>query len=110
MYLVSSVYCIEFMVLRIECVVCSMCAGEVLKQDITPLRVVAANTALHLKALFDFDEEAAPGAAGAGAGAAKEKEAKGAPRVARVAGDEWLFEGMPLYIQLYKIVVRLGPS
>ena len=41
-------------------------------QDITPLQVVLPNTALHLKALLDFED-------------------KNGQKV--VAGDEWLFEG-----------------
>lgn len=41
-------------------------------QDITPLQVVLPNTALHLKALLDFED-------------------KNGEKV--VAGDEWLFEG-----------------
>jgi len=46
--------------------------GEVLKQVVTPLKVVQANSALRLRAILDFES---------GSG---EK---------RVAGDEWLFEG-----------------
>uniref|UniRef100_A0A452DVX2 Major vault protein n=1 Tax=Capra hircus TaxID=9925 RepID=A0A452DVX2_CAPHI len=46
--------------------------GEVLEKDITPLQVVLPNTALHLKALLDFED-------------------KNGQKV--VAGDEWLFEG-----------------
>uniref|UniRef100_A0A2K5MKE3 Major vault protein n=1 Tax=Cercocebus atys TaxID=9531 RepID=A0A2K5MKE3_CERAT len=46
--------------------------GEVLEKDITPLQVVLPNTALHLKALLDFED-------------------KDGDKV--VAGDEWLFEG-----------------
>lgn len=46
--------------------------GEVLKQPVTPLKVVPANTALRLKAVLDFEDPSG------------EK---------RVAGDEWLFEG-----------------
>lgn len=41
-------------------------------QDITPLQVVLPNTALHLKALLDFED-------------------KNGDKV--MAGDEWLFEG-----------------
>ena len=46
--------------------------GEVLKQIVTQLKVVPANTALRLRAVLDFVEE----------GGSK-----------RTAGDEWLFEG-----------------
>ena len=46
--------------------------GEVLKQPVSPLKVVAANSALRLRAILDFED------------ASGEK---------RVAGDEWLFEG-----------------
>ena len=46
--------------------------GEMLKQVVSPLKVVTANTALRLRAVLDFEEE-------------------GGSR--RVAGDEWLFEG-----------------
>ncbi len=46
--------------------------GEVLKTTPSPLRIVAADSALRLKAVLDFDD------------AADQK---------RVAGDEWLFEG-----------------
>uniref|UniRef100_G1M8R8 Major vault protein n=1 Tax=Ailuropoda melanoleuca TaxID=9646 RepID=G1M8R8_AILME len=46
--------------------------GEVLEKDISPLQVVLPNTALHLKALLDFED-------------------KNGDKV--VAGDEWLFEG-----------------
>lgn len=45
--------------------------GEALKQAVTPLKIVAANSALRLRAILDYEDEA-------------EK---------RVAGDEWLFEG-----------------
>jgi len=46
--------------------------GEVLKQVVTPLKVVQANSALRLRAILDFESNSG------------EK---------RVAGDEWLFEG-----------------
>ena len=46
--------------------------GEVLKQVVTQLKVVLANTALRLKAVLDFEQEDGN---------------------TRVAGDEWLFEG-----------------
>ncbi|ETE67080.1 Major vault protein alpha, partial [Ophiophagus hannah] len=51
--------------------------GEELKKDITPLQIVMANTALHLKALLDFEDDQAG---------------------KYVAGDEWLFEGPGTYI------------
>jgi len=51
--------------------------GEVLKQNITPLKVIPANSALRLKAVLDFDDENG---------------------VKRTAGDEWLFEGPGTYI------------
>lgn len=46
--------------------------GETLKQVVTQLKVVQANTALRLRAVLDFQAE---------------------DRTKRVAGDEWLFEG-----------------
>lgn len=46
--------------------------GEVLKQVVTQLKVVHANTALRLRAVLDCEEE---------------------DGTKRVAGDEWLFEG-----------------
>ena len=46
--------------------------GEILKQPITPLKIVTANAALRLKAILDFTDDSG------------EK---------RIAGDEWLFEG-----------------
>lgn len=46
--------------------------GEGLKQVVTQLKVVPANTALRLRAVLDFQEE---------------------DGTRRVAGDEWLFEG-----------------
>lgn len=57
--------------------------GEELQQDITPLTVVLANTALHLKALLDFEDD-------------NEKF---------VAGDEWLFEGPGTYIPRKEVEV-----
>ncbi|KAJ6653405.1 hypothetical protein lerEdw1_009306, partial [Lerista edwardsae] len=51
--------------------------GEQLQQGVTPLQVVLANTALHLKALLDFEDD------------------QGSKYV---AGDEWLFEGPGTYI------------
>jgi len=51
--------------------------GEKVVGRVTPLQVVAPNQALRLKAIRDFDDELAG--------------------VARVAGDEWLFEGPATY-------------
>ncbi|XP_028908172.1 major vault protein [Ornithorhynchus anatinus] len=58
--------------------------GEELKQDITPLQVVLPNTALHLKALLDFETESGD---------------------KFVAGDEWLFEGPGTYIPQKEVEV-----
>ncbi|XP_036594409.1 major vault protein isoform X1 [Trichosurus vulpecula] len=58
--------------------------GEELKQDITPLQVVLPNTALHLKALLDFEDENGD---------------------RRIAGDEWLFEGPGTYIPQKEVEV-----
>ena len=46
--------------------------GEALKQVVTQLKVVPANTAMRLRAILDFQEE---------------------DGTRRLAGDEWLFEG-----------------
>lgn len=46
--------------------------GEVLKQTVSPLKVVTANSALRLRAVLDFEDDDSE---------------------QRVAGDEWLFEG-----------------
>ncbi|KAG3259618.1 major vault protein-like [Ictidomys tridecemlineatus] len=53
-------------------------------QDITPLQVVLPNTALHLKALLDFED-------------------KDGYKI--VAGDEWLFEGPGTYIPRKEVEV-----
>ncbi|XP_064355578.1 major vault protein [Dromaius novaehollandiae] len=58
--------------------------GEQLQQDVTPLRVLPADTALRLRALLDF-------------------EADDGTRV--VAGDEWLFEGPGTYIPRKEVEV-----
>lgn len=58
--------------------------GEVLEKDITPLQVVLPNTALHLKALLDFQD-------------------KDGDKV--LAGDEWLFEGPGTYIPRKEVEV-----
>ncbi|CAF0772953.1 unnamed protein product [Adineta steineri] len=60
--------------------------GEVLRQPVTPLKVVPANSALRLKAVLDFDDETA-----------KEQ---------RRAGDEWLFEGPATYIPRKEVSVE----
>ncbi|KAM4632593.1 major vault protein [Discoglossus pictus] len=57
--------------------------GEELQQGITPLTVVIANTALHLKALLDLEDD----------------DGK------FVAGDEWLFEGPGTYIPRKEVEV-----
>lgn len=58
--------------------------GELLEKDITPLQVVLPNTALHLKALLDFED-------------------KNGDKV--MAGDEWLFEGPGTYIPQKEVEV-----
>ena len=57
----------------------SIQTGENLKQEVTPLKVVTANSALRLRAVLDFEETKGTG--------------KDAKKEQRVAGDEWLFEG-----------------
>lgn len=59
--------------------------GEVLKQAISPLKVVTGNSALRLKAILDFVDDSG------------EK---------RIAGDEWLFEGPGTYIPRKEVVVE----
>lgn len=58
--------------------------GEVLSQPIKPLTVAAANSALRLTAVLDFEDESG------------EK---------RTAGDEWLFEGPGTYIPRKEVVI-----
>ncbi|KAL5478080.1 hypothetical protein EMCRGX_G024958 [Ephydatia muelleri] len=58
--------------------------GEILKQVVTQLKVVQANTALRLRAVLDFDDETGK----------------------KVAGDEWLFEGPGTYIPKKEVVVE----
>ncbi|KAK7088812.1 major vault protein-like isoform X5 [Littorina saxatilis] len=58
--------------------------GEVLKQPVTPLKVVPANSALRLRAVLDFED-------------ADSKH---------TAGDEWLFEGPGTYIPRKEVVVE----
>ncbi|CAF1313291.1 unnamed protein product [Rotaria sordida] len=60
--------------------------GEILRQPVTPLKVVPANSALRLKAVLDFDDEIT-----------KEQ---------RRAGDEWLFEGPATYIPRKEVSVE----
>lgn len=59
--------------------------GEVLKQNVTPLKVIPANSALRLKAILDFDES---------------------DGVKRTAGDEWLFEGPGTYMPRKEVLVE----
>lgn len=59
--------------------------GEVLKLAVTPLKVVAPNSALRLRAILDFEDETG------------EK---------RTAGDEWLFEGPGTYIPRKEVAVE----
>jgi len=59
--------------------------GEVLKLVVTPLKVVAPNSALRLRSVLDFEDETG------------EK---------RTAGDEWLFEGPGTYIPRKEVVVE----
>jgi len=59
--------------------------GELLRQNITPLKVIPANSALRLKAVLDFDDENG---------------------VKRTAGDEWLFEGPGTYIPRKEVNVE----
>ncbi|KAJ7387908.1 hypothetical protein OS493_001260 [Desmophyllum pertusum] len=58
--------------------------GEVLKQGVSGLRVVMANSAIRLRAMLDFESESG------------EK---------RVAGDEWLFEGPGTFIPKKEVEV-----
>jgi len=59
--------------------------GEVLKQAITPLKIVPADSALRLRAILDFEDQ----------GGDK-----------RTAGDEWLFEGPGTYLPRKEVVVE----
>ncbi|CAF1217001.1 unnamed protein product, partial [Didymodactylos carnosus] len=58
--------------------------GEVLRQSVTPLKHVAANSALRLKAVLDFDGNGEQ----------------------RNAGDEWLFEGPGTYTPRKEVSVE----
>ncbi|CAF1639456.1 unnamed protein product [Adineta ricciae] len=60
--------------------------GEVLRQPVTPLKVVPANSALRLKAVLDFQDETTG--------------------EQRRAGDEWLFEGPATYIPRKEVSVE----
>ncbi|CAF2227630.1 unnamed protein product [Rotaria magnacalcarata] len=60
--------------------------GEILRQPVTPLKVVPANSALRLKAVLDFQDEAAD--------------------EQRRAGDEWLYEGPATYIPRKEVSVE----
>lgn len=59
--------------------------GEVLKQVVTQLKVVPANSALRLRAILDFEED---------------------DGTRRIAGDEWLFEGPGTYIPKKEVMVE----
>ena len=59
--------------------------GEVLKQNITPLKVIPANSALRLKAVLDFTDDNG---------------------VKRTAGDEWLFEGPGTYLPRKEVFIE----
>lgn len=63
--------------------------GENVKQTVTALRVVPANTALRLMAILDFEDEFLQ--RGKDGQPTKQKKQ-------RIAGDEWLFEGPGTYI------------
>ena len=63
--------------IRFSCQPFPLYPGEILKQNITPLKIISANSALRLKAILDFEDENS---------------------VKRIAGDEWLFEGPGTYI------------
>ncbi|CAF0933467.1 unnamed protein product [Didymodactylos carnosus] len=58
--------------------------GEVLRQPVTPLKHVVANSALRLKAVLDFDDNGEQ----------------------RKAGDEWLFEGPGTYTPRKEVSVE----
>jgi len=58
--------------------------GEILKQAVSPLRVVTANSAIRLHAILDFESDSG------------EK---------RIAGDEWLFEGPGTFIPKKEVEV-----
>lgn len=58
--------------------------GEILKQAVSPLRVVTANSAIRLHAILDFESDTG------------EK---------RIAGDEWLFEGPGTFIPKKEVEV-----
>lgn len=58
--------------------------GEILKQVVTPLKVIPANAALRLRAVLDFSDENGN---------------------KRTAGDEWLFEGPGTYMPRKEVIV-----
>jgi major vault protein len=70
--------------------------GELLRGKVQALQVVAPNTALRLRAIRDFidNETAVAPAKGKGDKAADKQATSG---TARVAGDEWLWEGPGTY-------------
>jgi len=59
--------------------------GENLKQVVTPLKVIPANSALRLKAILDFNDE---------------------NDLKRIAGDEWLFEGPGTYMPRKEVMIE----
>jgi len=63
--------------------------GETMKMSVTPLRVVAANCALRITAILDFDHTAKEVGSDGKVNSVKRQ---------RIAGDEWLFEGPGTYI------------
>jgi len=79
--------------------------GEKLSGRVTPLQVVAPNTAFHLRALRDFDDEEAVPGTGAAAAAASGDAKKGKATVHRHAGDEWLFCGPGTYMPRVEVQV-----
>jgi major vault protein len=62
----------------------SCSTGESLKKDVTPLTIVAADSALRLRAVLDFTDV----------------------KVHRAAGSEWLFEGPGTYIPKVEVTVE----
>jgi len=71
--------------IRFSCQPFPLYPGEILKQNITPLKIISANSALRLKAILDFEDENS---------------------VKRIAGDEWLFEGPGTYIPRKEVSVE----
>jgi len=73
--------------IRLACDPFPLWPGEVLRQSVTPLTIVKADTALKLRAVLDFEDQAAG--------------------VSRVAGDEWLFRGPGTYTPRVEVQVDL---